>query len=211
MAPSVRVDDSDFDEFNMKPWYEKLTTEGLDFGLHFQTIKSLRTDKERATPHAVSTTVMIESVARPESKTGAGAIFIMHPLVIDALLQAVIFGTTAGKLTSLRAYLPIFNGSMELRPPARSQINQIARVDTQSRTTGFTSKSISAFLSVDQDLLINMDGVRLSEYTGKTIASHVEERNPCLRVVWKPDVTRVHTQFSSHLCIAPSLSITASY
>jgi acyl transferase domain-containing protein len=194
MTPSVQVDDADFDEFDMKPWYEKLATEGLDFGPHFQTIHSLRTDKERTTPHAVSTTTIVEAVARPESKIGAGAVFTMHPLVIDALLQAAIFGATAGKLTSLRAHLPIFIGNMELRTPTRSQINQIARIDTESRTTGFTSKSISASLSVNQDLLINMNGVRLSEYTGKKIASQTEERNPCLRVVWKPDVTRFDTK-----------------
>jgi acyl transferase domain-containing protein len=194
ITPSVRVDDSNFDEFNMKPWYEKLATEGLDFGPHFQTIKSLRTDKDRVIPNAVSTTPMVEYVARPESKTGAGAIFVMHPLVIDALLQAATFGATAGKLTSLRAHLPIFIGSMELRPPTMSQINQIARIDTQSHTTGFTPKSISASLSVDQDILINMNGVRLSEYTGKSIAGHAEDKNPCLRVVWKPDITRFDTK-----------------
>lgn len=191
LVPSIRVNDSDYEEFNMKSWYEKLAAEGLEFGPHFQTIKSLRTDREKSCPHAVSTTTVVQAVARPDSKTGAGATFAMHPLVIDALLQAAIFGATAGKLDSLRAHLPVFIGKMEVRPPTKDQIDQIARIDTASRTTGFTTKSISADLSVDDDCLITMSDVRLSEYNGKTATSQPETRNPCLRVVWKPDITRI--------------------
>jgi len=192
LTRSASVADSEYDEFKMPAWYEKLAAEGLDFGPTFQSITSLRTDKERTSPDAVSTTNILRSLARPDSKRGAGADFAMHPLVIDALLQAAIFGATAGKLNALKAHLPVYIGSMELRAPSQEQINTIARIDTMSRTTGFTSKLISATLAAKDEVLIDMSGVRLSQYNGKNATDETEDRHPTLRVVWKPDITRVN-------------------
>ncbi|OJK01834.1 hypothetical protein ASPACDRAFT_50671 [Aspergillus aculeatus ATCC 16872] len=191
-APTVTVDTAEYEEWTMGSWYAKLAEEGLAFGPAFQSLTSMKTDKRRVNPAAVSKTAILQRKGR--SSVYPGDYYAVHPLTIDACLQAAIMGGTAGNLGQLRAHLPVFLDHCEISTPVSESVNSTGLIHTESQSTGFGTKTIDATLSDDfGSAVINLRGVRLSLYMGRPELEHSSSlaRHPCLRVVWKPDLLRV--------------------
>ncbi|CAG8904561.1 unnamed protein product [Penicillium egyptiacum] len=188
--PAITVDTTQYEQWSMGPWYAKLAQEGLVFGPTFQSLTSMKTDKKRVNQAAVSETVITQRVARSSYE---GDYYTVHPLTIDACLQAAIMGGTAGNLNRLRAHLPVFLDLCEVNTPTAESVNASGSIHTLSQSTGFGTKSIDASLHDSSGSgVINMRGVRLSLYTGKAEQEDSDTgRHPCLRVVWKPDLARL--------------------
>ncbi|KAI2712011.1 hypothetical protein CBS147332_5647 [Penicillium roqueforti] len=195
--PAITVDTAQYEQWSMGPWYSKLAEEGLVFGPTFQSLVSMKTDKKRINPAAVSETVIKQRVARTSYQ---GDYYTVHPLTIDACLQAAIMGGTAGNLNRLRAHLPVFLDLCEINTPSTESVNSSGSIHSLSQSTGFGTKSIDASLQDGSgSSVINMRGVRLSLYTGKAEQDSDTGRHPCLRVVWKPDLSRLTTADQPHL------------
>uniref|UniRef100_A0A8H7NCH8 Carrier domain-containing protein n=1 Tax=Bionectria ochroleuca TaxID=29856 RepID=A0A8H7NCH8_BIOOC len=184
-----------YESWHMGKWYSKLAHEGLCFGEKFQSITGMRTDGNRRRPEAISTTKVFQNVSE-DSKSGTK--YTLHPLVTDALLQAGIFGGTAGDVRSLRAYLPVFIQSCRIYTPNFGETEAI--IHSRTRTAGFATKQVDGTLrgSITGECLVDMRNVRLTLYNGKTSSDttpYAEEgsmkRQPCLDVQWKPDILRL--------------------
>ncbi|KAI2465977.1 putative polyketide synthase [Annulohypoxylon bovei var. microspora] len=186
---------------SMDRWYEKLREEGLNFGPHFKSVTSLSTDGTRRRGDAISTTQLL-----PHVKSSSG--YVVHPIVIDACIQAAIFGGTGGTLSTLRAHLPVFIS--ECRINGSKIPDAEATIHTQSTKTGISTRKIDCTLrSPNGDVVLDMN-MRMSEYTSKLAQglqdtndiAHVQ-RHPCLRVRWKPDIMRLdqgsESQFKSYI------------
>ncbi|KAI9368958.1 putative polyketide synthase [Aspergillus egyptiacus] len=191
-SPTITVDTTGYDQWSMGPWYTKLAEEGLIFGPAFQSLTSMKTDKRRVNPAAVSETVITQRVSRSSYE---GDYYTVHPLTIDACLQAAIMGGTAGNLNQLRAHLPVFLDECEIHTPSPSRVNTSGAIHTRSQSTGFGTKSIDASLHDGSgSAVINMRSVRLSLFTGKAEREDSStRRHPCLRVVWKPELFSLTT------------------
>ncbi|XDG05079.1 hypothetical protein ABKA04_004694 [Annulohypoxylon sp. FPYF3050] len=182
---------------SMDRWYDKLREEGLNFGPHFKSITSLTTDGARKREDAISTTRL-----RPDVKSSSD--YAVHPIVIDACIQAAIFGGTGGVRNSLRAHLPTFISECQINGSGIS--DEEATIHTRSIKTGISTRKIDCTLRNSKgDVLLDLN-MRMSEYTGKT-AQGLEsthdvtnlERHPCLRVRWKPDIMRLDQGSESQL------------
>ena len=194
VAGTTFVDATGYDTWSMGRWYEKLASEGLCFGPTFQTLTSMRTEKSRTQPKALSTTKVYQRIPKSADSGYPGVYYAMHPLVIDACLQAAIMGGTGGQLDELHAYLPVFFDNLHITAPDTGLIGSDARIHSYSHTTGFATKKINVTLRDSNDsVLIHMSNARLSLYTGKmeNAENAVEpNRHPTLRVIWKPDISR---------------------
>ena len=189
----IMVDATDYDEWSMTRWYAKLAQEGLCFGPNFQSLASMKTEKVRIKPEAFSTTKLFQRVSR--SPKHVGTPYAIHPLVIDACLQAAIMGSTAGDLGKLRAFLPTFIGHLQILTPPPQRLGSEVFIHSQSQDTGFSTKKINVTLRDSLgDPLVDFSNTKLSLYAG-TIDEEPEptetNRHPTLRVVWKPDITRL--------------------
>ncbi|KAL2808917.1 polyketide synthase dehydratase-domain-containing protein [Aspergillus granulosus] len=91
----ITVDTTGYEQWSMGPWYTELAEEGLIFGPAFQLLTSMKTDKTRVNPAAVSETVITQRASRSSYE---GDYYNVHPLTINACLQAAIMGGTAGNL-----------------------------------------------------------------------------------------------------------------
>lgn len=204
-ASGTQVDAQDYDKWSMGRWYTKLAEEGLCFGPAFQTLTSMKTDKARVKPQALSTTRLFQRV--PRSTKYHGTPYAIHPLVVDACLQAAIMGGTAGEVQRLKAFLPTFIGDLQIKTPHPDRLNSEVFIHSQSQTTGFSMKKISVTLRDGLgETLIDMSNTKLSLYVGKVeeeVEASEANRHPTLRVVWKPDITRLEpgqrTQLGSYL------------
>ncbi|KAI9789487.1 MAG: Type I Iterative PKS [Peltula sp. TS41687] len=190
----VSVDAADYDKWTMRRWYEKLAEGGLCFGSQFQSLTSMKTDKARVKPEALSTTTLLQRVKRTETSTFAGTFYAVHPLAIDSCLQAAIMGGTAGNLDTLKAFLPVSIKHCRIVTPAPSAVGSEAYIHSQSQTTGPGTKKINVTLRDHSNkVVVDISDARLALYNGKTEdeADADNDRHPCLRVVWKPDVARI--------------------
>lgn len=199
---SVRVDAEDYDKWQMRRWYEKLAVEGLCFGPAFQSLLSMKTDKARLKPEALSTTTLLQRTKMANTSPYPGTFYVVHPLVIDSCLQAAIMGGTAGNIDSLKAYMPVFISHCKINQPAFEQVGLEASIHSQSQSTGFGTKKINVTLRDTSDqTIIDISNARLALYKGKTEEADpaTYERHPCLRVVWKPDIVRIDEECQPQL------------
>ena len=192
-SSGTQVDATGYDTWTMKRWYAKLADEGLCFGPAFQTLTSMKTDKARVKPEALSTTRLLQRV--PKSTKYLGTPYAIHPLVVDACLQAAIMGGTAGEVQKLKAFLPVFIGHLQISTPPAELLESEVYIHSQSQTTGFSTKKINVTLKDGfGGTLIDMSNTKLALYAGK-VDKEAEpselNRHPTLRVVWKPDITRL--------------------
>lgn len=193
---SAFINGDGYEAWSMGRWYDKSREEGLNFGPHFQSLASLHTDSSRTSADAIATT----RLAPPSVKAGESMFYAVHPITIDACFQAAIMGGTAGNLSTLRAYVPVFIGECRITLPnggASSLGEEDCTIHTRMEKTGFASRRVDCTLrDPSATPVIDMKDVRMSLYTGKAPveapSSIYLQRHPCLRIVWKPDIVRMH-------------------
>ncbi|KAI1800129.1 polyketide synthase [Daldinia bambusicola] len=173
-------------------WYDKLAQEGLDFGRAFRSVPFLDNDKKRERTEAVGIIRM-----RPPASESEGTFYPVHPITIDACLQAGLMSTCAGNVSKLQAYLPVFikECRIDISSPSES-VDLDAKVHAQSERTGISTQRISCTLRDSaKKAVIHMRDVRMSLYLGNVSRDSANsgenpdgQRHPCLRVNWKPDI-----------------------
>lgn len=189
-----------FDAWSMGRWYSKWHEEGLCFGPHFQSLTSLRTDGERTRCEAISTARLQPPIVTEHG----GTHYPVHPITIDAALQAAILGGTAGHLAALRAWMPVFISECRIQPQpaATSQDSPEAEIHSRSVETGFSTRRIDSALrgAGRATAVVELKDVRMALYTaGKAVRQQnldssialYMQRQPGLRAYWKPDVLRL--------------------
>ncbi|KAL7944087.1 polyketide synthase [Trichoderma barbatum] len=191
---SVMISSSGHEVWGMSRWYAKAKEEGLNFGPTFQSLTSLHTDGNRTSTDSVATTVL-----DPPSAAATGMFYAMHPITIDACFQAAIMGGTAGNINTLRAYVPVFVSSCSIQIPQGGSAclgDEEIRIHSRMEKTGFSTRAVAFTLRLpDGTPAIDMPHLRMNAYTGKAPVepetSIYLQRQPCLRVQWKPDVLRL--------------------
>ena len=206
-GPVVVVADTDnYESWAMARWYAKLHDEGLCFGPAFQTLSSMQTDSNRIQSTAISATRLVQRRGRLEEDRYPGTYYPVHPLTIDACVQAAIMGGTGGNLATLRAHLPVFIGKCWLQAPDPDSVGGECSIHSKSRSTGPATKQIySTLRDRTGRVVVNMEEVHLSLYGGKPTGGEgsdgveTAQRHPCLRVQWKPDVSRLFSDSTEAL------------
>ncbi|KAL6855655.1 polyketide synthase [Trichoderma novae-zelandiae] len=191
---SVLIPDNGHEIWGMSRWYTKAKEEGLNFGPSFQSLTSLHTDGNRISTDSIATTLL-----DPPSEAATGMFYAMHPITIDACFQAAIMGGTAGNINTLRAYVPVFVSSCSIQVPrggSASLGNKEVKIHTRMEKTGFSTRAVAFTLRLpDGTPAIDMPHLRMNAYTGKAPVEPETgiylQRQPCLRVQWKPDVLRL--------------------
>ncbi|KAF4953184.1 hypothetical protein FGADI_6159 [Fusarium gaditjirri] len=200
---SVTLSEIDgFDKWSMDKWYAKWHEEGLCFGPHFRSLHGLQTDGGRSRREAIG----ITKFEPPLDRSGDMA-YAVHPITMDAAIQTAALSTAAGHIDSLKAWLPVFISECRVQPA--SSVDVDVEIQTFSEATGLSSRSITATVRDSTGKpVMDYTGLRVSLYTGKN-ATAVEpsaisqgggtspptdlytQRNPTLRVTWKPDIQRL--------------------
>ncbi|KAI1174368.1 putative polyketide synthase [Nemania sp. FL0916] len=189
---SVEVQGMEMETWSPEPWYEKGRQQGLCFEGDFKSLTSLRTDVNRFKPESICTT----NTTPPSALDPHAMHYPMHPITIDACLQAAIMGSTAGQLDTLRAYLPVFISKAKVRPLGNDITGSEAAIHTRARRTGVATMEIDSTLrNANNEALIDLAGVRLSLYASKQLEGKSDalerSRHPCLRATWKPDLQKL--------------------
>lgn len=170
-------------------WYSKFTKEGLNWGPQFAVMEEIFCDRARQAHQACATTHLL----RGDNSGPRGQLqYIAHPITIDAMLQTAFVATTGGWVRNLRATVPVTMDSVHISAPALLGMNTCKNwfIESVSETVGFGTVKINAELYNSSDqVLIRMNNVRCIAYQGNIQPEITEQRNPLVRVAWKPDIT----------------------
>lgn len=172
-----------------RAWYDKFTKEGLNWGPHFAVMEEIFCDRARQTHQACATTHLLRG---DNSGPRGRPQYIAHPITIDAMLQTAFVATTGGWVKNLRATVPVTMDSVQISALAMLDMDTCNKwsIDSKSESVGFGTVKISAELYNSSDqVLIRMNNVRCIAYQGSIQNEATEQRNPLVRVAWKPDVT----------------------
>jgi acyl transferase domain-containing protein len=193
MRTTVKIPDyaQRFEAFDASRWYERARTKGSRYDGGFQCLKTLHMDANRKRRESVCVTRISPPVAAHPHST----FYPMHPITMDACLQAPIIGCAAGDIDKLEAYLPVFIAEGFVRARGRNEQDCKAYIHTRATETGFATRSVDATLQDgDSRPFIDLSGVRLSLYSGAKAGSQEavrdQKRHPCLRSYYKPDISR---------------------
>jgi acyl transferase domain-containing protein len=172
-------------------WYTKWDQEGLCFGPQFRSLTSLRTDSVQARHEAIATTRI-----EPKVVGGPYEFYPVHPITIDAGLQAACLSGTAGRVAALKAWLPVFIAECYIQPPTGTATDIEGEIHVKSEEMGFSSRRIDGVstcnliqrnsnLSVRKALAetTGINNMRTRDFTDIDNLDNLESRwNTCGRV-----------------------------
>lgn len=185
---------SGYRDWNMDRWYEKYAEEGMLFGPYFRNLIGVRADSNQARPDVLCTAKICSPMLRDSANR-----YPVHPVTIDACLQAALISATSGNPEYFRAYVPVFISECRIRTLALPDDDKEQKgvIHATSQRTGFSSLRADSTLQDGQGIpLVQMKGVRLTLYTGKvtkdeSYSSPHLQRHPVMSVNWKPDIMRL--------------------
>ena len=168
-------------------WYESFDAEGLNFGDAFQTLSRISIDRCHEIREA-----RVEVPTNVQHKQDTYNKYAIHPVQIDAALQAAIISTTAGSRRRLRAMVPASLQEVVLRPPTRASCQGSLQVRAKSEAQGFGAALCEAEVLDQGDQILSMRELRLVQYQGTRADEKTaldQKRDPVLRLQWKPSIS----------------------
>lgn len=130
--------------------------------------------------------------------------YIMHPITIDSLLQTALVASSAGTIGKLACIVPTCVEHAQFTPPVSGEGSEWF-VDAVSKPTGLGSLNIAAELHDGHGTVCaQMENVSAVAFQGvQEDESAIDERHPMMKVIWKPDITKLTSAdasgFADHL------------
>ena len=178
----------DLQEMATRNYYDRFAKVGLNFGPAFQSMEKIEIDRKRE---------HMSARAAVKCLTGGGAgiptqsSYIMHPITIDAMLQTALVASSAGVISKLTCMVPTVIEHARFRASVSSSESWI--VDAISEPVGPGSIQIAAEIHDGQGQVCGqLEHVSAVAFQGANEnESSIEGRHPMMRVIWKPDITKL--------------------
>ncbi|KAI0971896.1 polyketide synthase-like protein [Xylaria arbuscula] len=186
----VSIDTTDLHaKWTMDKWRQRFIEEGIYFGPYFQSITNVHVSRNHRSCVKCTT-----PIRQPESQLLA-ARYAVHPVTIDACLQASLISASGGDPDRFRSCVPVSISHCRIQTPSLNGDHN-GTVHARSQKTGFASHRADCVLENAQGLpIVEMEGVKLSRFMGQAAQTETSksfsERHPVMRVQWKPDISRL--------------------
>lgn len=189
------IPESTMEQQATRTWYERLAKEGLIFGPDFRSMTEIHIDRGRSLPYAVSRTLLRRADGQDSGKESR---YILHPVTIDSLLQTAIIASAKGTVQNLQGKVPVTIGRLDLLPDSSSHSSNACTVRAGSKRVGFGTVILSAELEDESGRIIaQIEDVRAIPYGGTSLQAQSNlERNPTLRILWKPNISKISSEDS---------------
>ncbi|KAH8647580.1 ketoacyl-synt-domain-containing protein [Tricladium varicosporioides] len=190
----------DLEEQATRTWYDKLAKEGLRFGPSFRSLTKLYNDRSKSKCRTVAETTLMRGGA---SAGGHQSGYMVHPITLDALLQTAIIASAAGSVPRLRGKVPVTIGTVEMSIDPTILSSDQCMIYADSEDVGFGTININAELRSPQERVVaRVSNVRAISYEEGALemgTDPADERNPVLRVLWKPDFATLSQEHAPQL------------
>lgn len=190
ISPKVSSKKVDFQESAIRNWYDRFTAVGLNFGPAFQNLETIATDRRKELMFACSTVRYLRG-----GGTGAQtqADYIMHPITIDSMLQTALIASSAGAMSKLSCMVPTTIEQARFRLPTLPVEESPWFVDAISEPIGPGSiQAVTEIHDRQGNVCAQLENVRATAFQGfKEDVSSIASRHPMMKVIWKPDITKL--------------------
>ncbi|KAK4992377.1 Type I Iterative PKS [Elasticomyces elasticus] len=199
---SILPNQVDLESLAVRNWYGQFVKVGLNFGPAFTSLLEISTPRAKSGRHAVGKTKLLQGGGEGKQSESTYAI---HPITIDALLQAGIIASTSGVIKELGPNVPVTIEEAYFQTPKASS-PETWIIDASAEEVGFSRKLISAALHDGEGhICAYLKNAHAVGYQGAAQVKDEEAREPMLRVLWKPDVESMSsTGFSEYLRLSAS-------
>ena len=186
----------DLESLATRNWYGRFQNVGLNFGPSFQTMREIKTHRKKKIMHARAEVPFLQGGGHGKTKQSD---YVIHPITIDTLFQAAIIASSAGVMKDLTCKVPTFIESARFKVPKFNTEGQMWTVDSVSQPIGFSAIMIAGELHDGQGQVCaqieNVSAVTFQSGGPETVE---EERHPMLRVIWKPDISKLQPNNLEH-------------
>ena len=193
-APSIQrkifIPDGAMEQQARRSWYNSLAREGLNFGPAFQSLSEIYNARIGKMQQTASKTHLFpygNDGMDQESK------YIIHPITLDALLQTSIIASSGGSMQDLRTKVPVSIEYAKIMTQGPSNSSGACTIRAASETVGLGIAEVNAELQdTEGNITVQINKARLAAYHGGVDQDgNIDERHPILRVLWKPDISRL--------------------
>jgi hypothetical protein len=176
------------DEQATRTVYNRLATQGSSFGPLFQSMESIFTDRHQRLTFAEST-VSFQQGGDPG--TTGHSTYTTHPITIDSLIQTAIVASCKGVSGELYGKVPVEIGHLEMLLGGLPASSALCSIRASSTKVGFDAIQLAGELEDPSGrIVLKTKDVRAVNYRELSLApKSTLQRNPALRVLWKPDIT----------------------
>lgn len=166
-------------------FYQHLSEEGLLFGPKFRSLVRVQAARD-ALPYSMALTHYTPTV---NAHLGSVFTYPIHPITLDAMLQASMVAGLDGKIASLRGKIPVTIGEIHLLPAPVMDETTKFRIHSLSTPSDFGYSTMSAdLISPAGAVLVRLSDVRLTPFNGGSQKLGELAREPILRVSWGLDI-----------------------
>ncbi|KAL4861076.1 hypothetical protein BDV12DRAFT_204384 [Aspergillus spectabilis] len=177
-------------------WYEGIARGGLEYGPAFQNMHQIHTPDPKGVLYAEAQT----SNLSPTIEGGAQSRprYILHPALLDTLLQVGLIACSGGHLQFTVARVPTRLKEITIRTP--SNATDFGTIRSTAKVTGFDTHLLNiALLDAQREPVVVVSDICVNTFVGNERMEEV--RHPITRVSWKPDISQIadDASFSSAL------------
>ncbi|KAJ5589352.1 hypothetical protein N7537_012030 [Penicillium hordei] len=186
VKPTLIQETIDLEALAIRNWYGQFTKVGLNYGPQFAALEEIQTPRARVGKHCRAMTQLLQGGGEGKS---AQSTYLVHPITIDVMLQAGIIASTGGIIKNLRANVPVSIEEAHFQAPSTLQMDSVY-IDAETNKIGFAAYMINTCLYDNNDRpCVILKNVRVTGYQGAAQVTDELEREPMLRLLWKPDIT----------------------
>ncbi|CAG8910253.1 unnamed protein product [Penicillium egyptiacum] len=187
IVPVCDMSVSDLEPSAVRIWYERLASAGLNYGEAFSSITHVSVPRARTQNVCSAQVPFIQSFPGSEAPEPE---YTFHPILVDAMVQAGIIATAAGRTSEMKAFVPITIRSATFQNPDAIISGANCYINATASVRGPGAASFQADLITTQNQVVaQIEFGRLRQYEpNRTPRDAVIARHPMLRVLWKPKI-----------------------
>ena len=174
-------------EINSGHFYKRMASQGFNYGAHFRPLFNIR-GLEESNRYSMSATASLHEDLKDEH--AHESLYIVHPVLLDAMLQAGFVADSGGHTSRLRGALPTSIGRMSITAVSPEALLHV-RANAQQR--GFGMVYFDAQISNNKETLVFMEDVLCLQYQKTGSMTSQKKDDTILSIAWKPDISYIPT------------------
>ena len=197
-APAVATDMA---EQRADYWYPHFSQLGLNFGPDFRSLRSVDTPRMRKSYSSGAKLAQLSKTLRNKHQHLYNN--DIHPVAIDAVFQTGIIASCAGEVEQLSAHIPVYIERIQIGINFEHSLLSACRVRASANIVGYGIAMLQGELLLPSNkAIVRFDGLKAMRFKGSQ--SLEIPRQPMLRVVWHPDMSKLRSDNLS--AVSQSLS-----
>lgn len=179
----------DLEPLATRNWYDRFQKVGLNFGPTFQTMRKIETHRKKRIMHTRAEVPYLQGGGQGKTKESD---YVIHPITIDTIFQAAIIASSAGIMKDLTCKVPTMIEAARFKTPSHNAECQSWIVDSVSQPIGVSAILVAGELHDGQgQVCAQVENVSAVTFQGASQEDVEDERHPMLRVIWKPDISKL--------------------